>query len=272
MTPRDELPPGARTAGWIGGALFWVVLLSLVFWADMLLMVALLVSVLLVVVPSISIAQVPLAEGIRIERLPAYWGSIAGLWLLGTACWLVGSRTWGSVGLGLVALPPLALLAWSAGLTLAGLATILLFRAVAIRTGANESALLRELLPRTGKEKAVFALLSLAAGLAEELAYRAYAIPVLAPLLGAAGAAVLTSVVFGALHAYQGWLGIVRTGTMGGLLAWGFLASGSVVPGMVAHAAIDLLAGIVLGDRLLPPERGAGVVGAFDARSPETES
>jgi membrane protease YdiL (CAAX protease family) len=70
-------------------------------------------------------------------------------------------------------------------------------------------------------------------------------------LIGTFGAAVLTTVVFGILHGYQGRLGILRTGVMGGVLAWGFLASGSLWPPIIAHTLIDLLAGIVFGERLL---------------------
>jgi membrane protease YdiL (CAAX protease family) len=117
--------------------------------------------------------------------------------------------------------------------------------------------LLRRLLPRTREEKRVFTLLSLAAGVSEELAYRGYAIPALAPLVGMPGAVAVTSIVFGILHGYQGLLGTLRTAVMGALLAWVFLASGSLWPAIVAHVAIDLLAGIVLGERLLSPREPA---------------
>ena len=36
--------------------------------------------------------------------------------------------------------------------------------------------------------------------------------------------------VFGAMHVYQGWIGVVRTALRGGVLAGGFLASGSLWP------------------------------------------
>lgn len=119
--------------------------------------------------------------------------------------------------------------------------------------------MLRQLLPRSRDERKAFAVLSVAAGFGEEIAYRGYAIPVLVPLLGVTGAAVLSSAVFGVLHGYQGVLGIFRTGAMGGMLAWGFLASGSLWPPIIAHTLIDLVAGLWLGDRLLSPEGPAGV-------------
>jgi membrane protease YdiL (CAAX protease family) len=226
--------------------------------------------VLLVAVPALALAQVPLAVGLRVERLPAYWGSLATLWLLGSAAWLVGTRDGGSAAIGLVPLPWLPLVAWTVGLTVGAMVLILVFREIAHRTGADESPLLRDLMPRTLEEKRVFALLSAAAGVGEEVAYRGYAIPLLAPLIGVGGAVALTSVVFGALHGYQGWLGTLRTAAMGGFLAWGFLASGSLWPAILAHTAIDLLAGIVLGEKLLSPARADGVVGAPFHSDPES--
>ena len=254
--PSREARTLARRLTWTGLALFWIVLLALSLGAGLALVDAILLAVLLAAVPALAIAQVPLVGDVEIDRLPAYWSSIATLWILGTACWLVGARTGGSSALGLVGLPAGALILWSLGLTAAGLLLIVVFHGIARATGTLDSDLLEQLLPRTPRERRVFAVLSVAAGTGEELAYRGYAIPVLAPLLGLTGAAVLSTAVFGVIHAYQGVLGIVRTGLMGGVLAWGFLASGSLWPPIIAHTLIDLVAGIALGDKLLvTPER-----------------
>lgn len=241
----------ARRLMWAGVVLFCVVLLALAAIAGMALVDAILLAVLLAAIPTFAIAQVPLIEGVEIERLPAYWSSIATLWILGTACWLVGARTEGPSALGFVTMPALPLVAWSLGLTIAGLLLIVAFHGIARSVGALDSDLLEQLLPRTARERRVFALLSVAAGTGEELAYRGYAIPALAPLLGVGGAAILSTAVFGVIHAYQGILGIVRTALMGGVLAWGFLATGSLWPSIIAHTLIDLVAGIALGDKLL---------------------
>lgn len=241
----------ARFLTWGGVVLFWIVVAMLVVPVGMPLLDAILLAVLLAVVPCFSLAQVPLLQGVQVERMPAYWSSIVTLWILGTACWFVGTRTGGPAAVGLVGLPAVPLLAWSAGLTVAGLGVIVAFRPLVARAGGEEEGLLRQLLPRTIRERGVFALLSLAAGVGEEMAYRGYAILALAPLVGANVAAVLTTVVFGILHAYQGPLGVLRTALMGGILAWGFLASGSLWPPIIAHTLVDLLAGIVLGERLL---------------------
>lgn len=259
VTRSGSAPLVSRVLTWVGVALFWIVQLSLLRVVGLPLADSILLAVLLAVVPALSLAQVPLIAGTQVDRLPAYWGSILTLWLIGTACWFVGTRVDGPSALGLVGLPLGTLVGWSLGLTVAGMLTIVVFRQIAVMAGVPESRLLRELLPRTPRERRVFALLSLAAGTGEEFAYRGYAIPVLSPILGVAGAVALTTFVFGIMHAYQGWLGVVRTGLMGGILAGGFLMSGSLWPPIIAHTLIDVLAGIAFGERLLSPAGQSGV-------------
>lgn len=244
----------ARNYAAIGVLAFWGVLLWLTVGAEYPVLDAVLLATLLAAVPGLAMAQVPLIKGMTVDRLPAYWSSILTLWLLGTGCWLVGTRNDGLSAIGIVPLPPGAMIGWSVTLTVAGMAIILLFRWIGSRVGVAETLLLRSLLPRTGEERRAFALLSIAAGTGEELAYRGYAIPMLAPVLGVGGAAALTTVIFGLMHGYQGRLGILRTTLMGAVLAWGFLAAGSLIPAMIAHTAIDLIAGIAIGDWLLSPE------------------
>jgi membrane protease YdiL (CAAX protease family) len=257
--PAPEAKAQARAYAGFGVLAFWGVVLGLTLGADYAMVDALLLAALLAAVPGLSMAQVPLIKGMTVDRLPAYWSSILTLWLLGTGCWLVGTRGDGASAIGIVLLPVGAMVGWSVGLTAAGMGIILLFRWVGSRVGVAETLLLRSLLPRTTEERRVFAVLSVAAGTGEELAYRGYAIPMLAPLLGIGGAAALSTLVFGLMHGYQGRLGIVRTTLMGAVLAGGFILSGSLIPAMIAHTAIDLMAGIAIGDWLLSPEPDYGV-------------
>lgn len=268
MTLTRRLPTSVRALVWTGALLFWVVQLTLLLGAGLALPDTIVLAILLVAMPAFALAQLPLVADTPIERLPAYWGSLATLWLIGAACWLVGTRDAGPAAIGVVWPGAASLVSWSVGLTFAGLTMMLVFRWVTSVTGARESQMLRELLPRSPHERGVFALLSVAAGVGEEVAYRGYAIPLLATIMGVPAAAVLTSVVFGILHGYQGLLGTVRTTLMGGTLAWGFLASGSLLPAIVAHTLIDLVAGLLLGDWLLPPEPVARE--GYDLQSSET--
>jgi len=65
------------------------------------------------------------------------------------------------------------------------------------------------------------------------------------------GAALLSSAVFGLLHAYQGWLGVLRTAVLGMILAASFIVSGVLWPAILAHAILDMIAGLVLGETLV---------------------
>jgi membrane protease YdiL (CAAX protease family) len=248
-----NLPPGITAVLWLGVTAFWAVQLALYLFAELPLSDTILLATLLVAMPALAVAQVPLTKGMELERLPAYWSSIATLWFLGTISWLVGTRTDGLPAIGIVPLAPVPFVGWTLGLLAAGLGIIVAFRQIAIVLRLRDSPLLRALLPRTPEERGVFTVLSVAAGVGEEVAYRGYAIPVLLPVLGPVGALLLTSAVFGVLHVYQGALGVVRTAVMGAALAAGFLLSGSLLPAMIAHVSVDILVGVVLADKLLLP-------------------
>ncbi len=84
-----------------------------------------------------------------------------------------------------------------------------------------------KILPRDGGELAVFLLVSLTAGVVEELLYRGYLIWFFSSPLGLYGAIAFTSLVFGIGHAYQGWRGVVQTGALGLLFAIVYVATES---------------------------------------------
>ncbi len=97
------------------------------------------------------------------------------------------------------------------------------------------------MLPRNAQELRLGAVLSLNAGIVEELLFR-LAMPAL--IFGASGsatAAVVGSlVVFGALHAYQGLAGVVGTFFVGAAFMLAYAISGSILLAMVLHALVDL--------------------------------
>lgn len=238
----------------IGGALFFPVLTYL-FWLTTPLGVwgAAYLTLLLELLPVLALAQLPLVdEEEELPRIPVYLSSGCVVLALGWGALLAGGDVPGPAAMGLAPLAPGRAGAWAAGLLGALLLLLGGFHLLRRLVGFRESTLLERLLPRTWGEKGMFAFLSLAAGLGEELAFRGYLIPVLGLLLGSVWvAAVLSSAVFGLLHAYQGWVGIARTALMGLILAVGFILSGSLWPAILAHAGLDLLAGLVFGDFLL---------------------
>jgi membrane protease YdiL (CAAX protease family) len=206
---------------------------------------------LVVLLPLLAVAQIPLAKEARVERVPAYVASAITVSALGTVAAVLGARRLGVGGMGLRAMPLASLTLWTLGLVAAGTAVVLLFHWLRRRLSIHESPLLQELLPRTRLERRFYVVLSLCAGLGEEVAFRGYALAILARDFGGGwGAALLTSAVFGLLHAYQGPLGMARTASLGLVMASSFLISGSLWPCICAHVALDLLGGLVWGDRL----------------------
>jgi membrane protease YdiL (CAAX protease family) len=97
------------------------------------------------------------------------------------------------------------------------------------------------LFPRNRDERRWTALLAANAGPSEELFFRLM-LPLLATLV--TGNVVLafaaSALIFGAVHFYQGWAGVIGT-TLGGALFTGlYLATGSIWVPVVLHSLINL--------------------------------
>ena len=216
---------------------------------------AVFVALLLGTLPLLSMAQVPLLGPDRIERLSAYVGSILTLMVLATVALILGALGPGLEAMGLAPVFDGQALR-TTGLLGAGIAALgVVFWLAGEVFGLQESDLLEELIPRTGREKGLFALLSVAAGVGEELVYRGWLISVLAPVFdGPWIAALVSSMAFSLLHSYQGPVGILRSGLMGFLFAAALIVYGSLWPLIVVHVAVDLVSGLVLGPRMLSLE------------------
>ncbi len=258
--PRPSDPEGpspedfqeARALLRTGVALLPVMAVTLVLGLDMTVRDAVFASLLLGTLPLLTMAQLPLLSHGRVERIPAYTGSAVMLTVLASLGLLLGHFGPGleAMGLGL----EFSAREWrTVGVVLA--AVVLLgvgFHFAEEWFGLEESPLLVELIPRTAKEKGLFALLSLAAGVGEEVVYRGYLLALLGPIFSGPWVAAATSTLaFAVLHAYQGAVGIVRSGLLGFLFAAAFIMTGSLWPVILVHAGVDLLSGLVLGPRML---------------------
>lgn len=102
-----------------------------------------------------------------------------------------------------------------------------------------------KLAPRNAREFLVFIPVSVTAGVWEEVFYRGFLMWFFAPLAGVVGSIVISSVIFGAGHAYQGWKGVVRTAFAGAFFATGYALTGSLWWLMILHAAVDVFAGVL---------------------------
>lgn len=98
------------------------------------------------------------------------------------------------------------------------------------------------LFPATRQERRWWVVVALTAGIAEEICFRGFLLSYLRSLWGLGlGIAILVScVVFGLQHLYQGTKGVVGTAVLGALFALLFAMSGSLLLPIVLHAVTDL--------------------------------
>jgi membrane protease YdiL (CAAX protease family) len=141
-------------------------------------------------------------------------------------------------------------------------ATILLFRAQAnaVESPEGRAAIGRQVaplayfLPQDTADRNLFRALSVTAGVCEEWLFRGYLVALLEPALGLAGAVAASTALFGIAHAYQGPVGMLRTGIVGLIFAGLTVATGSILPAMVVHAVVDWMQGDLI-TRVLGGER-----------------
>jgi membrane protease YdiL (CAAX protease family) len=153
---------------------------------------------------------------------------------------------------------------WASALFLAAVAANYLITARRIARSASAQASVRRqlgqltmLLPHSVRELRGFAVLALTAGFCEEFLFRGYLIWALTPALGWWGAATVSAPLFGLAHAYQGWLGVVRTTLVGVVFVAVVRAFDSLYPAIALHAIIDLAAGLIGWQTLRAPADGA---------------
>jgi membrane protease YdiL (CAAX protease family) len=128
--------------------------------------------------------------------------------------------------------------------------------ALALRLGAKPAQYSHLLQPRTPAETAAFMLvLSPTAGILEETIFRGFLLTLFASWYSDVWqGALLSSILFGLMHSYQGPLGIVATGFMGWIAAATVIFTGSLWPAIIAHTLYDM--GTVIIYRRLPDPPG----------------
>ncbi len=100
------------------------------------------------------------------------------------------------------------------------------------------------ILPEMRAEMALFAVMAIIASPFEELLFRGFLMWFFLPFGGLWGGAVLSSLLFGTAHAYQGWRGILRTGMVGFAFAAAYALTHSLWWLMLAHIVLNLGGGL----------------------------
>ena len=191
----------------------------------------------------------PAATGGGANHAGLYLGLIASEWLLFRYAWMGLKRAgtpprtlfgrgsaWTAVLLGACgwAVASGVALALRRGLAAAGLPVL----ADAARTAAAVH-------PHGAPELALWALLSVSAGICEEFVFRGYLLRQLSAWLGGPVRGLFaSSLVFGLAHAYQGLAPVVLITGIGLVFGGLALLTRRLAPPMVAHALMDLVAGL----------------------------
>lgn len=107
----------------------------------------------------------------------------------------------------------------------------------------SEAVIYSVILPRTGREKCRYALLSATAGVSEEIVFRGlpvFLLKILFPALPIYWILFIQAALFGVAHNYQGLKGILTTGAMGLALGALYVAFDSLFPCMAVHFIADV--------------------------------
>lgn len=186
---------------------------------------------------------------------------IESLVLFGGSSVLVLLLTWPFVEPLLAATQALPPIAWlrdaltggvGIGLLIGALIGVTLLTLLGARSARREGGIIMvgdiaALLPRNRPELGWGAALSVNAGVVEEALFR-LALPALLVVVTGepVSAFLLAALVFGALHAYQGWVGVLATGVVGLLFTALYVVSGSIGLAILVHALFDLRTLVVI--------------------------
>lgn len=99
------------------------------------------------------------------------------------------------------------------------------------------------LLPTTKIERKWSIFVAITAGICEEIIYRGFVIHYLSSLpfeLEKIHLLILSAVIFGFAHIYQGWKGFILTGLIGFVFARIYLETGSLLFPIILHIIIDM--------------------------------
>jgi membrane protease YdiL (CAAX protease family) len=181
---------------------------------------------------------------VREYRITLLWLLALGLGTL--AIWLAAGRAPAALGFATLALrPDQGFVPGIAGGALGGLALRPILAAVSGKVAASfrrQFGSLEAFLPRTGEQLAWGLVVSVFAGVFEEVAYRGYLIAYFSVWLSDWGALAASSLLFGFAHFYQGKLGLLTTTALGAAFGWLYLETGSLLLPMLLHAAVDVSA------------------------------
>lgn len=192
------------------------------------------------------------------ERLVLYASTIAFQWVaVAVVAWRAWAHGYTAAQLGLVfqdrARIMLGAIAGAAVIATLQWLNLRRVGCIAVESRGPLQAIAERILPQSTVELLPYLALAITAGLCEEFLYRGFAMAVFLRVGFQAWLVVLvSSVLFGLAHSYQGRGGMVMTLIIGLVLGASRSAYDSLVPAIIWHSAVDVVAGVA-GPRYLKP-------------------
>jgi membrane protease YdiL (CAAX protease family) len=234
---------------------------------------ALIIALILI---GLALAASPLMDqrhrrrgGAPAARHIMYRDSIILLWslaIIGVAGWVLSDRPLADIGFAPVRADWRGLVAWAITALIVGYCLWQIGQTwlsqtarASIRKQVGDIEL-TDIRPRTAKEGWHFQALSVTAGITEEIVFRGVLMGAFALVIPLWAAVILALVAFTLPHAYQGRAGMVRVAPTGAVLTAIVLLGGSLWPAILAHALIDMTAGVTF-----------ALLDRFEARDAEAE-
>lgn len=186
------------------------------------------------------------------KRIPVFNSTMIWLWSLAalvTVAWLVSGRS--LFALGFQSEPSTGFwIGWAltmiAGLYY-GYQVLLMMRSAKARQGFRDQIAsvpgVDLVHPSSRREHASFQLVSVTAGITEEIAFRGFLIGALAIVMPVWAAAIAATLLFAIGHFYQGVSGMIRVALIGGGFALIFVLTNSLWPVILLHFLVDSLTG-----------------------------
>ena len=191
-----------------------------------------------------------IAAGQVVRATQIYHSTLLGHWTMFVvvlAAWLGSGRSWATLGFSLDISA-----GFLVGLALTIATIVILVRQYGQLGNADEKtreSLRRQLgdlevmMPRTDRELGQFYVVSATAGIVEEALWRGYLFWYLGHVMPLWAAAVVSAVLFGLAHSYQGLKNLPMVTLVGGILAAFYLLTGSLWLPMLLHAVFDAVQG-----------------------------
>ncbi|HKV62052.1 MAG TPA: type II CAAX endopeptidase family protein [Candidatus Acidoferrum sp.] len=183
------------------------------------------------------------------ERLALYASTIAFQWFaVAVVAWRAWAHGFTASQLGLIVHDRSRIFVASVvgAVTIAALQWLNLRRVgrIPVESRGSLQAIAERILPKSTVELLPYLALAITAGLCEEFLYRGFAMAALTRV-GLQGWAVvlISSVLFGLAHSYQGRGGVVMTLIIGTILGSSRIAYDCLVPAIFWHSAVDVVAG-----------------------------